>query len=94
MKLNKSTFWEYDISKLNPEEDFYTIIPRVAMRGNEYEIREMRKFYGDEKIKKILTQIRYLDKYTLSLFSNIYDIPKEKFQCYIWKQLNPTPWDY
>jgi hypothetical protein len=93
MQLNKSTFWEYDITKLDPKERFNTIIPRIAMRGDEYEIRAMHQFYGDEKIKEVLLQVRYLDKYSLSLFSNIYNIPKEKFRCYIWKQSNPTHWD-
>ena len=94
MKFSKTTFWEYDISKLDADTAFNTIIPRIAMRGDEFEIREMRRFYGDEKIKEVLTTVRYLDKYTLSLFSNIYNIPKEEFRCYILKQLNPTPWDY
>ena len=93
LTLEKATFWEYDISTLSPENSYKTIIPRIAMRGSEYEIREMRRFYGDEKIKEVLLQVRYLDKYSLSLFSNIYNIPKEKFRCYIWKQSNPTRWD-
>ena len=93
MKLNKSTFWEYDISKLDVVAHFATIIPRVAMRGDVEELREMRRFYGDEKIKEVLTQTRYLDKYTISLFSNIYNIPKENFRCYILKQLNPPLWN-
>jgi hypothetical protein len=93
MQLNKSTFWEHDISTIDPEAHYKAIISRIAMRGDEFEIRGMRRFYGDEKIKEVLLQVRYLDKYTLSLFSNIYNIPKEKFRCYIWKQSNPTHWD-
>jgi hypothetical protein len=93
MQLKKSTFWEYDVATLDPAEHCKTIISRIAMRGDEYEIREMRRFYGDEKIKEVLLQVRYLDKYALSLFSNIYNIPKEKFRCYIWKQSNPIHWD-
>jgi hypothetical protein len=93
MQLEKSTFWEHDISTIDLQAHYKAIISRIAMRGNEFEIREMRRFYGDEKIKEVLLQVRYLDKYSLSLFSNIYNIPKEKFRCYIWKQSNPTHWD-
>ena len=94
MKLNKSTFWEYDIAKMNPEEDFYTIIPRIAMRGTYNEWLAMKKFYGDTRIKQVLKEERFLDKKTLHYFSILYNIPKEEFRCYTMKQLDPTPWDY
>jgi hypothetical protein len=93
MQLNKSTFWEHDISTIDLQAHYKAIISRIAMRGNEFEIREMRRFYGDEKIKEVLLLARYLDKFTLSLFSNIYNIPKEKFKCYNYQQLNPVSWD-
>lgn len=94
MKLRQSTFWEFDVAKLDLEGSCKTIIPRIAMRGDEFEIRELRRYYGDEKIKEVLTTVMYLDKYTISLFSNIYNIPKEEFRCYILKQSNPVPFDY
>ncbi len=92
MKLKQSTFWEYDIQTLNADTDFYTIIPRLAMRGTVDEIREMRSYYGDEKIAEVLKAVKYLDNHTLSLFSNIYNIPVDQFRCYTEKQLNPQLW--
>jgi hypothetical protein len=94
VNFSKTTFWEYDVNKLDADKDSTTIIPRIAMRGSIEEIREMRSYYGDEKNQEVLTTVRYLDKYTLSLFSNIYNIPNEEFRCYVLKQLNPTSWDY
>ena len=95
MKLNlrKVTFWEFDISKMDPEKFAHVIIPRIAMRGTIDEIREMREYYGDEKIKEVLMQVRFLDKITLSLFSNIYDIPFQQFRCYKERQLTPQLWN-
>jgi hypothetical protein len=94
MKLDKSTFWEYDITTLNPAEDYATIIPRIAMRGTYNEWLEMRKYYGDEKIIGELKQVRYLDTKTFHFISSLFDIPKEEFRCYIMKQSNPEPWDF
>jgi hypothetical protein len=94
MKFSKTTFWEFDIAKLDPERSINTIIPRIAMRGTVEEIREMRQYYGDEKIASVLKSVRYLDSHTLSLFSNIYNIPVEDFRCYKEKQLSPQLWNY
>lgn len=64
------------------------------MRGNVEELRDLRKFYGDEKIKEVLLSERYLDNHTLHFFANLYQIPIEKFRCYTEKQLNPQLWPY
>ncbi len=92
MKLKQSTFWEFDVAKLDLEGSCKTIIPRIAMRGTVDEIREMRHYYGDEKIAEVLKAVKYLDNLTLSLFSNIYNIPVEEFRCYTEKQLTPQLW--
>jgi hypothetical protein len=94
MQLTKTTFWEYDIDKLNPATDYYTIIPRIAMRGTYTEWLELRKYYGDKKIIEVLKQERYLDKKTLHFISSLFDIPLTEFRCYTERQLHPPPGNY
>lgn len=46
----KPFFQEYDISKLTPETDSFTIIERVLQFGNRQEIKWMFDTYSQEKI--------------------------------------------
>lgn len=52
----KPFFQEYDISKLTPETDSFTIIERVLQFGNRQEIKWMFDTYSQEKIFLWLTQ--------------------------------------
>ncbi|MCH8318384.1 MAG: 1-acyl-sn-glycerol-3-phosphate acyltransferase, partial [Bacteroidetes bacterium] len=58
------------------------------------DIKQIKKFYGLQKIKKEIISMRYLDKKTLNFFSIYFDVPKTKFRCYTMKQLFPAHWDY
>jgi hypothetical protein len=94
MLLRKELFWEFDVSKMDLERDYRTVIPRVAMRGNVADIRFLLKHYPMEKILDALLNARYLDKLTLSLFSTLLEVPKEQFRCYTHAQCVPNFWDY
>lgn len=94
MLLRKELFWEYDITTLDLERDYRTIIPRVAMRGNVADIRFMLKHYSTEQLMDALLNVRYLDKYTLSLFSMLLDTPKDRFKCYKQEQSAPSFWNF
>jgi hypothetical protein len=52
----KPFFQEYDIEKLNPEKDSFTIIERVLQFGNRQEIRWMFNLYSQEKIHSWVNQ--------------------------------------
>lgn len=49
-------FQEYDISKMNLQEDSFTIIERVLQFGNRLEIRWLFQSYSQNEIKKWVTQ--------------------------------------
>lgn len=94
MILRKELFWEYDVEKLDLEKDYKMIIPRVAMRGKLEDIRFLLRHYPAQLLKETLMQTRYLDKYTLSLFSLLLDTPKEKFRCYKQEQSSQHFWNF
>lgn len=52
----KPFFQEYDIEKLNPEKDSFTIIERVLQFGNRKEIKWMFNLYSQEKILSWVNQ--------------------------------------
>lgn len=85
--LNKRIFWDVDSESINFDTDDRFVIERVFDRGDVDDIRQARRYYGDKKIKNILTTSKYLFDETINFCSAIFDIPKDKFRCYTLKQL-------
>lgn len=93
-KLSKVLFWDVDFTKIDFDLRTRYVIERVVMFGNWQEWEEIKRYYGLEKIKSETMQTRYLDAKTLNFLSLYFQVPKEQFRCYIWKQSNPTHWDF
>ena len=96
MKLlkDKKLFWESDLSTLNPEKHKQYIIERVFERGDVEDIRQCRRYYGDEKIREILTTAKWLSKQTVYLAAAVLDNELSDYRCYITAQSNPELWSY
>ena len=88
--LNKRIFWDVDFTSINYDKDDRFVIERVFDRGDVEDIRQVRRYYGDKKIKEVLTTAKYLFDETINFCSAIFDIPKDKFRCYILRQLRPA----
>ncbi|MCB0522872.1 MAG: hypothetical protein KDD27_28270 [Saprospiraceae bacterium] len=54
----------------------------------------MLTFYGEDMVKKVIVQFRYLDNRTLSFSSTYFNIPLEQFRCYNFKQSNQSHWEF
>ncbi|WP_300597259.1 hypothetical protein [Niabella sp.] len=92
--LNKRIFWDTDFLKLDYEGHAASIIERVFERGDVEDIRQIRRFYGDEKIIDILTNAKWL-RYDIFLFvKNLFNLKSEAFRCYIMRQSKGIPWLY
>lgn len=89
--LAKHIFWDTDFDKVDYKKSWKSVIERVFDRGDIEDIRQVRRFYGDDKVIEALTSAKYLFDETINFCSGIFDIPKEKFRCYILKQSNPIP---
>jgi hypothetical protein len=88
--LNKRIFWDTDFDKIDYNKSWQSVIERVFDRGDIEDIRQARRYYGDDKVIEALTSAKYLFDETINFCSVIFDIPKEKFRCYTLKQLNPV----
>jgi hypothetical protein len=82
MELRKVLFWDTDINKIDRKKNAAYIVERVAVYGTLEEWRQLLEYYGTEKIKAIVKELRYLDQKTLNYLSFRFNIPKEKFRCY------------
>ena len=89
--LAKRIFWDVDFEKIDYDEKYKFVIERAFERGDIEDIRQVRRFYGDEKVIEALTTVKYLFDDTIEFCSGLFDIPKEKFRCYTLKQSNPIP---
>lgn len=58
------------------------LIEKIFTRGDIKDVKNIRKYFGDEKIKEEVIKIKWLSKEELSFLSGIFDIPKENFLTY------------
>lgn len=85
-KLPKVLFW--DIPGQTPDYEYHPewVIQRVIERGSMEDIAEIIIFYGEKKVKDILTAAPHLDEDILYLAAAILNTPLNEFQCYSIKQ--------
>lgn len=92
--LNKRIFWDTDFEKLDYEKSYRSIIERVFERGDVEDIRQVRRFYGDEKVKEVLLMAKYLPEIKIYLAAAIYDCEPITFRCYTQQQSIKELWPY
>jgi hypothetical protein len=92
--LRTSLFWDTDIKLMDLQKHHKFIIERTVMRGLKEEFEQVLKYYGWETVRNTVVSARYLDKYSLSFCSAIFEVPKNDFRCYKLEQSNPGHWNY
>ncbi len=92
--FNKRIFWDVNFEALDYDAKANFIIERVFERGDVDDIRQCRRYYGDEKVKTALLNTKFLPLHILYLASAVIDEPIEAFRCYKLRQLNPELYPY
>lgn len=87
--LAKRIFWDVDFEKMDYDAKANFVIERVFERGDVEDIRQCRRYYGDEKVTEALLKAKFLPLHRTYLASAIIGKPLEEFRCYILRQLNP-----
>lgn len=54
-KFLQSALWSYDLKSLDLKSDYRLIITQVLNHGNWKQIQWLKKIYGLEKIKKVVS---------------------------------------
>jgi len=92
--FNKRIFWDVDFEKLDYDLRANFVIERVFERGDVDDIRQCRRYYGDEKVTEALLTAKYLPLHTIHFASAVIDKPIHEFRCYTLRQLNPGLFPY
>lgn len=93
-QFNRRIFWDVNFDNL----DYYSIagfiIGRVFERGDVPNIRACRRYYGDDKIRQVLTNAKWLSLQTICLACAVLDNELTDYKCYNTAQSNPGHWTY
>ncbi len=92
--FEKRIFWDVNVEQIDYDAKANFVIERVFERGDVEDIRQCRRYYGDEKVASALLNAKYLPLQTLHFASAIIDKPLTEFRCYILRQLNPGLFPY
>ncbi len=92
--LDKRIFWDVNFDNIDYDAKANWVIVRVFERGDVPDIRNCRRFYGDEKIREALLNANSLMLHTIYLASAVIERPIEDFKCYKNRQLNPELYPY
>ena len=92
--FHRRIFWDVDFDNLDYDAKANFVIERVFERGDVPDIRNCRRYYGDEKMRDVLTKAKWLSKESVYLASAIFDNELTDYKCYQTAQLNPQHWLY
>jgi hypothetical protein len=92
--LASRIFWDVNMATLDFDAKAKFVIERVFERGDIEDIRQCRRYYGDEKVADALLNAKFLPLRTIYLASAVIDRPLIDFSCYIPKQSNSEHYRY
>jgi hypothetical protein len=92
--FDKRIFWDVNFEALDYDKKACFIIERVFERGDVEDIRQCRRYYGDETISGVLTKAKWLSLATICLACALFKNQLTDYRCYNIAQLNPRHWMY
>ncbi|MEY2901903.1 MAG: hypothetical protein RLY89_1009 [Bacteroidota bacterium] len=92
--FDKRIFWDIAFENLDYDDKVSFIIERVFERGDVEDIRQCRRYYGDERIRTALLNAKYLPLDRIYLASAVIEEPLNAFRCYKLLQLKPKHFPY
>jgi len=92
--FNKRIFWDVVVENIDYDAKANFVIERVFERGDVDDIRNCRRYYGDEKITEVLLKAKFLPETRMYLASAVINKPLKDFRCYILRRSNPSLFPY
>lgn len=86
--FHKRIFWDVNFENIDYDAKARFVIERVFERGDVEDIRNCRRYYGDEKVSEILLTAKWLPLHRIYLASAVIDKDLNQFRCYITTPLN------
>ena len=85
--FHRRIFWDVDFDKIDYDAKAVFVIERVFERGDVPDIRNCRRYYGDEKITEVLLNAKFLPEHRIYLAAAVIDKEPQEFRCYKLRQL-------
>lgn len=80
--LSKRTFWDVEISEIDFDESYESVINRVFDRGTLDEVFEIINFYGYDFVKKTIRSTNdNLPNHAILLARAIFNLKYTDFKC-------------
>jgi hypothetical protein len=92
--FDRRIFWDVDYDKMDLDLRANFVIERVFERGDVEDIRQCRRYFGDDKVTTALLNAKFLPEHRIHLASAVINKPLTDFRCYILRQLNPELFPY
>ncbi len=92
--FNHRIFWDVNFDAIDYRKKAAFVIERVFERGDVPDIRACRRYYGDEQIRTVLTNAKWLPLATIYLACAVLDNELTDYKCYNTAQSNPAHWIY
>lgn len=92
--FDKRIFWDVAFEEIDYDAKASFVIVRVFERGDVEDIRNCRRYYGDEKVTEVLLHTKFLPETRMYLASAVIKRPLKDFRCYILRQSNPGLFPY
>ncbi|MDZ4405356.1 hypothetical protein [Prosthecobacter sp.] len=92
--LPASWFWDVNPANLDTEIHAKQIIDRVLVVGALEGWKAIRRHYGDERLRSVVTQLRSISPQNIALLCLALDLRKEDFRCCTARPFPPAPWIY
>jgi hypothetical protein len=92
--LSKQAFWDVNMDTIDYKKHARYVMEKVIDRGSFEDFIALRKYYGDEKIKKEIVNVNWIGDKEIYFCCAIFDLELKDFKCYTKKQLNPELWVY
>jgi nicotinamide mononucleotide adenylyltransferase len=87
--FDRRIFWDVDFDRLDYDAKWRFVIERVFERGDVEDIRQCRRYYGDDRVTEALLEAKFLPLHRTHLASAVIDRPLNAFRCYTLRQSNP-----
>lgn len=94
MQLTRNIFWDAQYDSIDWDKHGPYVIDRVLHYGTLKDWKSVIAYYGMDKIRGVVQNLRYLDVRVLSYCSLFFNIPKEQFRCYNTDPLLKEQWNY
>jgi hypothetical protein len=70
------------------------VIERVFERGDVEDVRNCRQYFGDDRVRTVLLNAKFLPEMRMHLASAVVGEPLENFRCYILRRSHPELFPY